>query len=323
MLQAMTTAELGDDVFGDDPTVHRLEQTVAELLGKEAALFVPSGTMGNQLAIAVHTSPGDEVIISRGAHIVFYESGAGAALSGVQFAQVGEDGIFDGNDVDSAVHPPAYYCPRSRLVVVENTHNRAGGRVVPQANIERISERARAHGLSLHLDGARLWNASEKTGVSPKALASPFDTANVCFSKGLGAPVGSALAGPRVLIEKARRLRKMWGGGMRQSGILAAAALYALQNHRTRLAEDHANARRFAEALGGPRLSVDLENVETNMVNIDTQKPAASIVARARELGLLLTDTGPRRLRAVFHLDVSHEGARKAPDLLRRAEEAV
>ena len=289
MREAMARAEVGDDVFGEDPTVSALEEEVARLTGKEAALFVSSGTMGNQLAIACLTRPGDEVIVGEGAHPILFECAAGAALSGVQFAAAGRGGLFTADEMEALVQPPNYWSPRTSLVCVENTHNRAGGRVFPQAEVRAIVERARARALAVHLDGARIWNASVATGLAVDVLAAPFDTVSVCFSKGLGAPVGSALCGPRATIERARRFRKMWGGGMRQVGILAAGALYALQHHRARLVDDHANAKRFAAivaAATGAR--VDLALVETNIVNVDLDEAlrAEDVAKRARELGL-------------------------------------
>jgi len=320
MRDAMFRAEVGDDVYGEDPTVLALESTVAKLSGKEAALFVTSGSMGNQLAIAVHTRPGDEVIVGEGAHPVFYEVAAGAVLSGVQFAIAGHGGLFSADEMEAAAKPVAYYTPRTSLVCVENTHNRAGGRVFPQRDAVAIAERARAMGFTLHLDGARIWNASIATGLPLATLAAPFDTVSVCFSKGLGAPVGSALLGPRETIERARRFRKMWGGGMRQAGILAAAALHALEHHVTRLGDDHRNAKRFAELVAeGPHLRVDLAGVETNIVNVDAETPAEPIVRHARELGLLVSASGPRRIRAVLHLDASTSDAEEAARILARA----
>ena len=320
MRDAMFRAEVGDDVYGEDPTVLALESAVATLAGKEAALFVTSGSMGNQLAIAVHTRPGDEVIVGEGAHPVFYEVAAGAVLSGVQFAVAGQGGLYTADDMEAVVKPVAYYTPRTSLVCVENTHNRGGGRVFPQADAVAIAARARALGLKMHLDGARIWNASVATGLTLAVLAAPFDTASVCFSKGLGAPVGSALVGTRETIERARRFRKMWGGGMRQAGILAAAALYALDRHVTRLAEDHRNAKRLAELVSkGPHLRVDLGGVETNIVNIDAETPADPIVRRAKELGLLVSASGPRRIRAVLHLDATAADAEEAARVLTSA----
>ncbi len=322
MREAIARAELGDDVFGEDPTVRALEAEAARITGKEAALFVTSGTMGNQLAIALHTRPGDEVIVGDGAHVVFYESGAGAALSGVQFAIAGSGGLFDADAMEERIHPKAHWTPRSSLVCLENTHNRAGGRVFPQADAIAIAERARSRGLGVHLDGARIWNASVKTGLSVAELSAPFDTVSVCFSKGLGAPVGSALCAPREWIERARTLRKRWGGGMRQAGILAAGALFALEHHRERLGEDHDKARRFAEAIAkAPGASVDLAKVETNIVNVDLEAPltAEAVADAARLRGLAINPSGPRRLRAVMHLDVLPDDVDRAVALLSAA----
>lgn len=322
MREAIAKADVGDDVFGEDPSVHALEAEVAEITGKEAALFVTSGTMGNQLAIALQTRPGDEVIVGEGAHVVFYESGAGAALSGVQFAIAGSGGLYTADQMEERIQVSAYWAPRTSLVCVENTHNRAGGRVFPQKDAIAIAERARSRGFGVHLDGARIWNAAAATGLSPKVLAAPFDTTSVCFSKGLGAPVGSALCGPRELVERGRRLRKMWGGGMRQSGVLAIAALHALRNHRDRLGEDHANARDFAERvakLEGAR--VDLARVETNIVNVDVDAPvtADAVCNAARPLGLLVNASGPRRIRVVTHLDAARADLDRAADLFATA----
>jgi threonine aldolase len=319
MRQAMAIAEVGDDVFGEDPSVRRLEEEVATLLGKPAALFVTSGTMGNQLAIACQTRPGDEVIVGEGAHPVWYECGAGAALSGVQFVVAGRGGLYGVADMLESIKPAAYFYPRTSLVSIENTHNRAGGRVFPQDDVVAICEAARAKGMALHLDGARIWNASLSSGLAARELAEPFDTVSVCFSKGLGAPVGSALVGSRETIERARRLRKMWGGGMRQAGLLAAAASYALAHHRDRLRVDHANAGLFAErvrAASGSRARVS--DVETNIVHVDltANTPAETIADAARRAGLALNVGGPRRLRAVTHLDVTSLDVERAAAIL-------
>jgi threonine aldolase len=320
MREAMARAEVGDDVFGDDPTVHALEDEVARITGKEAALFVSSGTMGNQLAIATQTRPGDEVVVGDGAHPVHFEGGAGAALSGVQFAVAGRGGLYTAEEIEAVVQPRVYWAPRTSLVAIENTHNRAGGRVWPFAQARAVAERARALGLAKHLDGARIWNASVASGVDVASWCAPYDTASVCFSKGLGAPVGSAFCGPRTLVEDARRFRKRWGGAMRQSGLLAAAALHALAHHRARLADDHANARALADRLAGtPGARVDAATVETNIVNIDLDAPADAVVKRARDAGLLINATGPRRLRAVTHLDVSRADIDAAADILAAA----
>jgi threonine aldolase len=317
MRQAMFDAEVGDDVFGDDPSVRALEEDVAAIVGKPAALFVTSGTMGNQLAIACQTRPGDEVIAGDGAHPVWYECGAAAALSGVQFVIVGRGGLYQAEEMLEAIKPNTYYYPRTSLVCVENTHNRAGGRVFPQKDVLAIGEAARSRRLALHLDGARIWNASAKTGVAVAELAAPFDTVSVCFSKGLGAPVGSALVGSREIVDRARRFRKMWGGGMRQAGVLAAAARYALAHHRSRLVDDHAHARVFAERLSTTP-GVTVPPVETNIVNVDLPETllADDAVVAAREAGLAIGASGLHRLRAVTHLDVSGDDVERAARLL-------
>ena len=326
MRRAMAEAEVGDDVFDEDPTVHALQEEVARIVGKEAALFVPSGTMGNQIAIYVQTRPGDEVIVSEGAHPVWYEAGAGAALSGVQFITAGAGGLFTAEEMLERIKPDAYYHPRTSLVCVENTHNRAGGRVFPQAQVRAVAERARERGLSLHLDGARIWNASVASGRPVAELCAPFDTVSVCFSKGLGAPVGSAFAASKALVREARRVRKMLGAGMRQAGIVAAAALYALAHNRARLAEDHAHARLFATKLQGARgILVHPDDVETNIVNVDLAETlrADEVASAARALGLAINATGPHRLRAVTHLDVSKVEVEAAATLLQSAVERL
>jgi threonine aldolase len=306
--------------------VRELEEEVARATDKQAALFVTSGTMGNQLAIACHTRPGDEVIIGEGAHVAFYEVGAGAALSGVQFLVAGRGGLFDAEDFVERIKPDAYYYPRTSLVALENTHNRAGGRVFPQASVLAITAAARERSIACHLDGARIWNASVATGRPVAELCAPFDTVSLCFSKGLGAPVGSALAGTRALVDRARRLRKMWGGGMRQAGILAAGALYALDHHRSRLADDHTHARALAHALIRVEgVYVRPEDVETNIVNIDLAPPlTAEHVARAAlRAGVAINASGPTRLRAVTHLDVSGEQVLDAAGRLAHAIASV
>jgi threonine aldolase len=304
-------------VYGEDPTALALEARIAALAGKEAALFVPSGTMGNQLAIAVHTRRGDEVIIGEGAHCSFYESGAAPAISGVQFAVAGSGGLFDAGDVEAVIKPEAYYYPRTSLVCVENTHNRAGGRVFPQASILAIERVARARGLALHLDGARIWNAEVATGLSLAELVRPFDTASVCFSKGLGAPVGSALVGSRDVIRAAHRFRKMLGAGMRQVGILAAGALHALEHHRRDLEADHRRAKELAAVLASaPGVSLDASTVQTNIVMPTVVGDAGAIVAKARERGVLINATGPHSVRVVLHRDVGDAEARAAAAIL-------
>jgi len=314
MRAAMTAAEVGDDVYGEDPTVRRLEALVAQLLGKESALFVPSGTMANQIALLVHTRRGDEVVVGEGTHCMNFEGGAAAAWSGVQFAVVGRGGLFSAEEALRGIRPKAEHLPRTALILVENTHNLSGGRVFPQAECERLAEAARAHGLALHMDGARLWNAAVATGLTEAALAAPFDTLSVCFSKGLGAPVGSAFVGSHEHVRAARRFRKMLGGGMRQSGIVAAAAIYALEHNRQRLASDHAAARAFAARLSGvPGLKVT--PVETNIVLLEVEG-ASELARRAAEQGVLIHAMGSQTLRAVTHLDICEQATLAAANLL-------
>jgi threonine aldolase len=325
MRAAMNAAEVGDDVFREDPTVNRLEERVAALLGKEAALFVPSGTMSNQIAVRVHTQPGDELLCDVNCHIYVYEAGGPAVLSGVTCRPLeGDHGVLDLSQLDGLVRPlDDPHQVRTRMVCLENTHNRGGGKVYALEKIEAISAWARSHGLAMHLDGARLWNAVVASGVKAASWARPFDTVSVCFSKGLGAPVGSALAGPRDLMVKARRVRKQFGGGMRQAGVLAAAALHALDHHVERLAEDHRNAQVLARAVREtPGLRLDPPEVETNLVwfNVDRGLGSASEVAAAlKERGVLIHPAGPQRLRACTHLDVSAAQVERAAEALRAA----
>ena len=322
MRETMARAEVGDDVLGDDPTVKALESQTAELLGKEAAVFVPSGTMANQLAIRSHTEPGDEIFVEANAHLYYYEGGAPAALSGVMCRCInGQRGIFSGADVEAALRPADPHFPRTRLVCLENTHNRGGGKIWSIGQIQEVAASARKHGLQLHLDGARLWNASVAAGIPERDYASYFDSVSVCFSKGLGAPVGSALAGPKPLIDRARRFRKMFGGGMRQSGIIAAGALYALANHRARLAEDHVNAKALASGLAVVSgLETAPAEVETNMVRFHVRTmPAQQLVDRLRAQGVLVLAVGPDAIRAVTSLMVSAEDIRTAVAIIAQA----
>lgn len=306
MRRVMAEAEVGDDAYGEDPTARRLEERAAAELGKEAALFVPSGTMANQIALLVHCRAGDEVIMGRGNHIAHYEGGAGGAWAGVQLLPVGEGGRVRVGDVEPAIKPPAYYHPRSRLVALENTHNRAGGRVLPQPEVEAVADCARRHGMAVHIDGARIWNAAAATGRPPAELCAPADTVSACFSKGLGAPVGSVLAGTREHIDRARRFRHMLGGGMRQVGVLCAAALYALDHHVQRLIEDHRRARRLAEGLAGlTGLECDPATVETNIVLCELESEAPVVVDALASSGVRVNAVSSRRVRAVTHLDVT------------------
>ncbi len=319
MRAAMASAEVGDDVYGEDPTVAELQERVAELLGKEAALFVPSGVMSNQLALKVHTQPGDEVLLERQSHIFNYESGAAGLLSGVQLNVIdGVNGILSPEAVEEGVRSGKYWEPRSRLLCLENTINKAGGVVYPLNALEAAARVARKHGLKLHLDGARLWNASVASGISEAAYARPFDTVTVCLSKGLGAPVGSLLVGDAASIHEAHRYRKMFGGGMRQVGILAAAGLYALDHNRAKLAEDHRRARIIAEAVAATRgLRVNLDQVETNIVMFDVvDGPAEPVLSLLAENGVLMSAFGPSTIRATTHLDVSIADAERAAEVI-------
>jgi threonine aldolase len=319
----MADAEVGDDVFGDDPTIQALEERFRALLGKEAAVFVPSGTMGNQIALRVLAPPGSEVVVEAHSHIMNLEAGAAAALSGITLRPVpGERGALRVEDVEAAIRGGDAHLAPTRAVSVENTHNRAGGAVIPLPRVRALSDLARARGLAFHLDGARIWNAAEACGVSPAVLAAPADTVTACFSKGLGAPIGSALAGPRELVHRARLERKRFGGGMRQVGILGAAALYALEHNLPRIGEDHRKAKRFAEGIARiPGLAFPFGEVETNIVIFDvgtTGRSAAEWAAAAREAGVLVNAVAPTRIRAVFHLDVPPEAVDPAVEVLSR-----
>ena len=320
MRQAMAEAEVGDDVLGDDPTVKQLERYTAELLGKEAAIFVPSGTMANQVAIRCHTQPGDEMLLDANAHIYWYEAGGPAALSGVTCRTVpGVRGVFSAEDVRAALRPPDVHFPRKRLLAIENTHNRGGGAIWPAAQIEEVCGVAREEQMRTHLDGARLWNASVATGIPEADYAAHFDSISVCFSKGLGAPVGSALVGSAEFVAKARRFRKQFGGGMRQSGILAAAALFAVVHHRARLADDHANAKQLAAGLGEiPGIYVSCDVIDTNMVYFDVaQLTARQLTGLLDERNVLALPTGEHTVRAVTSLAVDAGDIGQAVDAVR------
>jgi threonine aldolase len=324
MREVIARAEVGDDVFGEDPTVNLLQENVASILGKEAGLFVASGTMGNQVAINALTQPGDEVILESHAHIFYYEAGAPALLSGVQLHRLpGRQGVITAKQVEEAIRPDNAHFPPTRLICLENTHNRAGGTIYPLEEIRRIRNVASAHGIMMHLDGARLWNASVAAGIPLKEYARYFDSVSVCFSKGLGAPVGSLIVGSEDFITRAHRYRKIYGGGMRQAGILAAAALYAIENNIERLAEDHRNARKLAETAASlPGFSVDLDSVQTNIVIMEvdgTKYTAQQIVEVLKQQGILILAIGPAKLRAVTHLDVSEEGIDRAVQVFEKA----
>jgi len=321
MRRAIAEAVVGDDVFGEDPTVRQLEQRAAELLGKEAALFVASGTMSNQIAVRCQTSPGDEVICEGQCHIYWYEQAGYAQLSGVSMMPVpGDFGILRPEQLARCIRRDDPHFPRTRMLCLENTHNRGAGRIQPYENVQQLCRWAHDHQLVTHLDGARLMNAVVATGIPARDWAAHFDTVSMCFSKGLGAPVGSVLAGSRNCIDRAVRHRKLLGGGMRQAGIIAAAALYALDHHVDRLAEDHAAAQRLAEAIAatdGLRLSPEV--VDTNIVCFQVDSDwgtAAEFNATLAQHGLRLLDVGPQRLRAVTHLDVNEGAITRAAEIL-------
>jgi threonine aldolase len=328
MRRAMAEAEVGDDVLGDDPTVGALEERTAELLGKEAAMFVPSGTMANQIAVGVNTQPGDEVLCGATAHVYVWEAGGMARLSGATARTFqGDGGLLSADDLRDAIRPDDPHYVRTRLVCLENTHNRAGGRVHPMESVAAIARWARGHNLLMHLDGARLMNAVVASGRPAREWAQHFDTVSICYSKGLGAPVGSALAGSGEAIRRARRLRKLFGGGMRQAGILAAAALYALENHVDRLAEDHVHARLLAEAFESTEgFAMEAGPVETNLVWVLVDRSlgtAAEVAAYLRSRGILVSVLGPQVLRACTHLDVSRDQIEYAAGVIRQIEPAM
>jgi threonine aldolase len=325
MRKAMFEAEVGDDVFQEDPTVNALQEYAADLLGKEAALFVSSGVMGNQLCLNVLTNPGDEVICEKDSHIFNYESGSPAKLSGIQLYPLdGKMGVITPDQVEPAIRPlSAYYMPRSKVIEVENTHNRAGGTIQPLNNIIELGKLAKKYNMHYHLDGARIWNASVASGISVKEYAKYFDTISCCLSKGLGAPVGSIIAGSKDFTTEAFRIRKSWGGGMRQLGILAAAGLYALKNNISRLEEDHRKAKMLAEVLSGMKsIKIDLDAVQTNIIIFKSLNISVdNALAKCKEKGLLLSAVKIDFLRAITHLDVSFSDIDKTKKILKEVFE--
>jgi threonine aldolase len=323
MRRAMADAEVGDDVFREDPTVRRLEEAAAGRTGKEAALFVPTGTMGNQIAVNLWTRPGQEVILEERSHIYNYEMGTMAVFSGVLPRPIrGTDGALDAQAVRGAIRPPVYYLTQTGLIALENTHNMAGGTILPSSEAEAICALARSHKIPVHLDGARLFNAAVALRRAPADLARPFDSLMFCLSKGLGAPVGSLLCGPQTFIEEALRVRKRLGGGMRQAGVLAAAGLVALEENVDRLGEDHANARRLAEGIARIRgLVVDPARVQTNIVVFTVGEgplSAQDLVGRWKEAGVLALAIDETRVRVVTHYDVDRPGIERALEQLGR-----
>jgi threonine aldolase len=324
MRRAIADAAVGDDQYGEDPTVLALQEQVADLLGKEAALLVPTGTMANQLALKLYCRPGDDVVVGAESHAVWHETGAAAAIGGVQFTVTGSDGRFTADELVAAIKPRGHLLyPPTTLVEVEDTHNRRGGLVWDRSELERVGAAARGHGVASYLDGARLLNAAVARGERPAALAAPFDLVSIALSKGLGCPVGSVLAGTREDIAALVRYRRMLGGAMRQSGVLAAAGVHALEHHVDRLAEDHANARVIGERLARCQgAELDIDALETNIVVFHLREgapDAATVVARAAERDVLVMGFGPRTVRAVTHLDVARAECELAADVLAEA----
>lgn len=324
MRRAIADAAVGDDQYGEDPSVIELQERVAELLGREAALLVPTGTMANQLALKLYCAPGDDVIVGAESHAVWHETGAAAAVGGVQFTVIGEDGRFGADELVAAIKPRGHLLyPPTTLVEVEDTHNRKGGLVWDRSELERIGAAARERGVASYLDGARLLNAAVARGDHPATLAAPFDLVSISLSKGLGCPVGSVLAGSRDDVAALVRYRRMLGGAMRQSGVLAAAGVHALEHHVERLADDHVNARLIGGRLFGcPGVQLDIDALETNIIVFHLREgapDAAAVVATAAERDVLVMAFGPRTIRAVTHLDVSRADCERAAGVLAEA----
>ncbi|MGA2297691.1 MAG: GntG family PLP-dependent aldolase [FCB group bacterium] len=320
MRQAIFNSKVGDDVFGDDPTVNELQEYVADLLGKEDALFVPSGTMGNQISIGILTKPGDEIIAEFDSHIFQYEAGAPALISGVQLRCIySSNGMMKEEDIIKAIRPDDIHAPHTSLICIENTHNRHGGTIISLDYIHRIEKIAHEHNLLLHCDGARLWNACSATGISPKEYAKPFDTITVCLSKALGAPIGSVISSTKQLINSARRRRKVMGGGMRQAGIIASAGLYALKNHFDLLKQDHKNAKLFSRKLYESKFfEIDPAKVETNIVIFylkDGIEPN-NFAELCKENGVYVIPMGGQSIRAVFHFQIDEKNTIEAANIL-------
>ncbi len=323
MRQIMANAQVGDDVFGEDPTIIELQEKTAALVGKEAGLFVPSGTMSNQLAIKTHTQPGDEVICHSGAHILHYEAAGPAVHSGVQLAALdGPMGVFTAGQVDEAVRPVNVHMPLTRLISVENTHNRAGGTIFPLEELQSIAEVAEKHNLAMHMDGARLLNAVVASGISAKDWSAPFQSVSICLSKGLGAPVGSVLCADKEFIVRAHRYRKLFGGGMRQAGIIAAAGIYALENHIDDLAKDHEHAQALAKALASqPGIIIDPADVHTNIVIFEIEKAKGTAEKFEKILnsaGILCLAFSRQKIRLVTHRDLAGDDIDYAINIIKK-----
>ncbi len=323
MRRAMAEAPVGDDQYGEDPSINRLQERVAELLGKEAALFVPSGTMANQVALQVLTRPGDDVVLGQESHIAWHEAGASGSNAGVQFTVVGKGGLFTAQEFDAAAIPPGHFVfPGTTLVVIENTHNRGGGVIWAQSEVEAVCAAAKKRSISSYLDGARIFNVAAAKNVPLADLVKPFDMVGVALSKGLGCPVGSLIAGRKADMPAAIRARRRFGGGMRQAGILAAAGLYALDNNLKRMPEDHANAKALAERLAGAKgVILDMSTVQTNIVIFRTgpgAPDAATVAAKAKEQGVMVNVFAARTVRATTHLDVNRDQCVRAGEVLAK-----
>lgn len=321
MRSAIMEAEVGDDVYGEDPTVNKLQEKVAKMFGKEEALFVPTGVMGNQVCIRTHTNHGDEIIADEDSHIFVYENAAPAALSGVSIKTIpNRMGVITAEQIQTAIRPKAYYIPKTKLICLENTHGRSGGTIFPIEEIKKISLFARERNIKLHLDGARIWNASVASGISLSEYAKYFDSISVCLSKGLGAPIGSVIVGNKDFIDRALVYRKMFGGGMRQVGIIASAGLYAIENNIHRLAEDHKKAKLLADGLKKLKsFKIVPESVQTNMViaDIQSEKTQEEVISLLKIKGILLTPERHNSIRAVTHLDVSFDEINRAVQIFQ------